>query len=347
MSISELTLRYFHQSNKSNAVLAGNYFFLLKQIFALFVVVAVFALIIGFAWFALTFSPYLALGGIAIIAAGVLLPYWLALPMLHPRRTQPQFTPADFDLPNWDEVHFFSTDGVELRGWFIPPDPKSNGATLVFVHGLGGNRGQLLSQAALVIARGYGALLFDLRNHGNSCGNLTTLGYTEADDVRGAVNYLLSRPEVNPDRIGLVGYSMGGAAVLRAATRLPHVKAIVSESAYTSIADNITQGMIAKTGLPPFPFAPLMIWFGERLTGLRVHQVRPIDDVARLKHPVLFVHGAEDKTINVNNSRALYAAANEPKGLYVVRNASHVGLLGADPVGFERYVLGFLDQNLR
>jgi len=157
---------------------------------------------------------------------------------------------------------------------------------------------------------------------------------------------LLSRDEVNPERIGLVGYSMGGAAVLRAAIHLPQIKAIIAESAYTSLEDNITQGVIAKTGLPPVLFAPLMIWFGEHVTGLRIDQVRPIDDVTHIKRPVLFVHGTLDKTVDASNSRRLYAVANEPKGLYMIKNATHTGLLGADPLGFERYVGGFLERNL-
>lgn len=317
-----------------------------KKFFGWFVIAATLFLAVGTIWLALTRSIYLVLGLVAIPTALISLPYWFTKPVLHPRRTLPEYTPADFQVPRWEEVRFFAPDNVELRGWFIPPDPQSNGATLIFVHGLGGNRGQLLTQAIVMTMRGYGALLFDLRNHGASCGTLTTLGFAEADDVRGAFNYLLSRPEVNPDRIGLVGYSMGGAAVLRAAARLPQVKVIVAESAYTSLEDNLAQGMIAKTGLPPFPFAPILIWFGEHLTGLRLNQVRPIDDVARIKRPVLFVHGTEDDTVNAINSQRLYAAANEPKGLYMVKTAGHNGLLGADPLGFERYVLGFLDHNL-
>jgi dipeptidyl aminopeptidase/acylaminoacyl peptidase len=283
---------------------------------------------------------------IAAFAVGV--PYWWARTILHPARTSPQLTPADFGIPRWDGVCFNSTDGVQLHGWFIPPQPSSDGATAVFVHGLGGNRGDLLHEAAMLIAKGYGALLFDLRNHGSSLGNVSTLGFYEANDVRGAVNYLLSRPEVNSERIALIGHSMGGVAVLRAAAHLPQIKAVVAESAFTSLEDNIAQGVIAKTGLPPFPFAPLMVWLGERITGLRMNQLRPIDDVALIApRPVLFVHGEQDTMVRVSNSVKLFQACHQPKGLYVIARASHAQLSLVEPQEFSQRVFGFLDWAVR
>ena len=248
----------------------------------------------------------------------------------------------------WEETVFKATDGVELSAWFIPPAPQGDGSTVVFVHGLGGNRGDLLTEAAMLHSRGYGALLFDSRNHGRSRGSITTLGYSEVDDVRGAVEYLLARPEVNPAHIGLFGYSMGGATVLRAAARIPQVRAVIAASAYANLKDNIAHGISTKTGLPPFPFAPLMIWLGERMTGVRIEQIRPVDDVVRLApRAVLFIHGMQDDAVDVQNAYRLYDAACEPKGLYLVQNASHTGLLFANPQEFERRVGEFLDRNLR
>lgn len=285
---------------------------------------------------------------ILVIAIGFILPLTMALFVLHPLRTQPHHTPATFGIEQWEEVTFFAPDRVELRGWFIPPDPQSDGATLVFLHGLGGNRGQMLHDAAVLIAKGYGALLFDLRNHGTSGSAITTFGYLEADDAQSAFEYLLTRPEVNPERIGLVGYSMGGAAALRAAVRIPQIKAVVAESTYTSLEDNIATGMISQTGLPAFPFALFMLWLGEQLTGLRIEQLRPIDDVARIApRPVLFVHGAQDRMVQVSNSIKLYDAAQGPRGLYVIPSISHAELSSAEPEEFALRVTGFLDWAIR
>ena len=298
--------------------------------------------------FAALQSPNLAIIFLLIMITGFIIPSVLALLVLHPVRTQPQHTPATFGIEHWEDVSFFAPDHVALHGWFIPPDAQKDGATLIFVHGLGGNRGQMLHEAAVLIAKGYGALLFDLRNHGTSDSAITTFGYVEADDVQSAFEYLLTRSQVNRDRIGVVGYSMGGAAALRAAARIPQIKAVVAESTYASLEDNVATGMISQTGLPAFPFAPFMLWLGERLTGLQLKQLRPIDEVARLApRPVLFVHGARDHTVQMANSIKLYHAAEGPSGLYLVPQVRHAGLSAAVPEEFAIRVTGFLDWAVR
>jgi alpha-beta hydrolase superfamily lysophospholipase len=83
-------------------------------------------------------------------------------------------------------------------------------------------------EATRLQQQGYGVLLFDLRNHGESEGNLTSLGLYEVRDVQAAVKYVLSRPEVNSDGIALLGDSMGAATVLQALPSLPDVKAVVA-----------------------------------------------------------------------------------------------------------------------
>ena len=285
---------------------------------------------------------------LGIVVAGVWLAHTRAMTLVHPGRTQPACTPADRGVGRWEEVRFSTPDNLQLAGWFIPPDPQSDGATLVFIHGLGGNREGLLDEAVMLARHGYGALLLDLRNHGQSQGTVTTLGYAEVEDVRGAVAYLLAQPEVNPERIGLVGCSMGGAVVIRAAARIPQVRVVVAQSAFSSLEENINEGVRALTGLAPFPFAPLVTWFGEREAGLRIRQVRPVDDVAQIApRALLFIHGEQDPVIDVSNSLRLYEAAREPKELYLIPNAGHGGLLAADPAEFERRVVGFLDAHLR
>ena len=320
----------------------------IKLLCAAVIAVASISLLLAGVWYSLTHPIFLAieLCASAIIGASVTLAG--AMPVLHPRRTQPKQTPSNFGIQNWEDVRFLTEDGIELGAWFIPPPRAGKHATLIFVHGLGGNRGDLLSQAAMLVSRGFGALLIDLRNHGKSDGQITTLGYAEADDVHGAFYYLLMRPEVDPDRIGLFGYSMGAATVLRAGVRLPQIRSIIAESAYSSLRENIVHGIISRTGLPPFPFAPLMIWLGELITGLCIDQIRPIDDMARLgSRAVLFIHGKKDRSVHVSNSVRLFNAAQGPRGLYLIDRATHTNLSSSEPVEFEKRISGFLDWSLQ
>jgi dipeptidyl aminopeptidase/acylaminoacyl peptidase len=280
------------------------------------------------------------------VAFGVRLARARAMALVHPGRSQPAHTPADRGMEQWEEVRFDTPDDLQLAGWFVPPDPQSDRAILIFVHGLGGNREEFLDEAAMLAGHGYGALLFDLRNHGQSAGTVTTLGYSEVDDVRGAIAYLLTRPEVNPERIGLVGSSMGGAVAIRAATRIPEIRAVVAQSAFSSLEENVQQGTRSLTGLP-LPLAPLVIWFGEREAGIQLRQVRPIDDVGRIApRAIMFIHGEQDPVVDVSNSLRLYEAAREPKALVLIPNAAHGGLMDAAPLEYERRVVDFLDVYL-
>jgi dipeptidyl aminopeptidase/acylaminoacyl peptidase len=296
-------------------------------------------------------NPYVLFGLslIAVFSIGAFaLAYAAAWPVLHPKPTFPLYTPAELDITKWEEVSFGSGDGLRLNGWFIPPDPKKDGATLVFVHGLGGNRGELLSQAVTLAYYGYGALLFDLRNHGTSEGNITTLGYYEVQDVCAAVRYLLTRTDVNSERIGVVGHSMGAVAAIRAAAKIPEIRAVVAESAYSSLRDNIAQGLVAKTGLPPFLFESIVTWMGERATGIKVDEVSAIKDVARISpRAVLFLHGKQDQVVNSENSRKLYKAASEPKSLVLLEHSGHSELLRSDPIVYNSHVSRFLGRYLR
>jgi pimeloyl-ACP methyl ester carboxylesterase len=290
----------------------------------------------------------LAVVSIIIFSFVTYLSYTRSMLLTHPGRTQPHRTPSDLGLDDWRDVNFLSEDGLRLGAWYIPVKGVEPSPGLIYVHGLGSNREGLLDQAKLLYDHGYSALLLDLRNHGQSDGSLTTLGYLESLDVGAAIQFLLDQPEIDPDRIGLVGHSLGGGIVIRAAARYPEVKATVAESAFTSLEDNIEEGVRQLLGLPPFPFAPLVIFFGERETGMDIQQMRPIDDVAAISpRAIMFIHGRNDPVVLASNSENLFEAAQEPKALYIIENAAHDGLMEADPEEFERQIVGFLDRYLK
>lgn len=266
--------------------------------------------------------------------------------LVHPDRSYPQRTPAEFAIANWQNITLETEDGLSLAGWYIPPQPEADGATIIYAHGFGGNRANLLAQAAMLVQRGYGALLFDFRNHGDSEGEVTTFGLLEVRDVAAALAYLLAQPEVNPERIGLVGHSMGGAIAIRAAAQMPEIKAVVVESSFTSLQDNVVEGVRFIAHLPAFPFAPLIIYFGQKEAGMDI-RVRPIEEVAHISpRPILFIHGEDDRFISPENSRRLYAAAGDPKELYILPGVGHIDVLEQNSDEFVQRFAGFFDGYL-
>ena len=281
-----------------------------------------------------------------ISIAAVLLVRDRAMILVHPPRLPVSVLPESAGFTIYETVTLQTEDGIDLRAWYMPPDEE--GAAVIYVHGLGGNRQLMLEQAAAVYRYGYGALLLDLRSHGESGGEISTLGYYEPRDVRAALDFLLAQPEVNPERIGIFGESLGAITAIRAAAQMPELRAVVAQSAFTSIEENVASGVRQITGLPPFPFAPLVIFFGEIETGLNIGQVRPVDEIGQIApRAILLMHGGQDTLLASDNSQRLYDAAGEPKALIYFPEAGHSGLQESDPDLWERSVAGFFDRYLR
>jgi len=265
----------------------------------------------------------------------------------HPARHPVSEDPAGRGL-TYEAVTFPSADGLSLVGWFVfPRNGDGNGAAIIVCHGYASTRAEVLPEAAVLARHGYSTLLFDFRGHGESEEHLVTLGHDEVQDVQGAVTYLLTRSEVAPDRIGVLGRSMGGATVIRAAARIPDIRAVATEGAYASLADTVANDFANLTGLPKFPFAPLMVMLGEWQTGLDVNLVRPVDDIAQLSpRPVLLIHGLSDNVIPPENARRLYQAAGEPKSLWLPAGVGHGTSARQRPAEFEARVVAFFDAAL-
>ena len=281
------------------------------------------------------------------LSFGALAAVWIsrrrALALVHPSRRPIELAPTEFGIADFRHIEVRTRDGIYLRGWYVPP--RGQDAAVVLVHGIGGNRAHMLAEAAVLNRHGYGMVMLDLRNSGESEGNITTLGYYEWLDVEAAVHFLLRESTVNPNRIALFGHSMGAATVIRAAARIPEVSAVVAQSPFTSIEENIADSVRILTGLPAFPFAPLVIFFGQRETGHDITELRPIDDLAAIAgKPIMFIHGEQDPLILVENSYRLFETAAEPKSLYIIPDGRHTRVWESEPEVFEQKILAFLSM---
>ena len=237
------------------------------------------------------------------------------------------------------DVTFQAADGVTLRGWFRPP---VNGATVVLAHGWGGSRQQMLSHAAVLVRNGFGVLLFDFRAHGESGGRMTTSGDREQLDVSAAVSFASRQPGVRPERLGAVGYSMGGTALVEVAARDHSFAALMLEAVPPTLEEDMRADY--QRGRP---LAPLVGFLVYRLAGVDVHGPRPIDRLCGLgPRPVLLVYGTEDPAFPAAVGRRMLAAACAPKELWVVPGGGHGGFLELAPDEFERRMVGFFSASL-
>lgn len=284
-------------------------------------------------------------GRVAVRVVAIALALWLAASFagayrtLHPPRRPLDVTPAQEGM-TYRDISFQTADGLTLRGWWIPGRKHP---TVVMIHGYGNNREEPFSKAGYLHAAGYNLLLFDLRGHGQSDGDGTTVGYLEPLDAHAAV---ATARKLDPGPIVLFGYSLGGAIALEEGAADPAVKAVVEDSGFSSVADVFPARFSGVTGLPDMPFAAATEAFGTIEVGQPVWSVRPIAMAAALDRPLLVIVGGEDVVVPPAEGFAIYSAAHAPKELLDIPTAGHVdGYYAANRL-YETTVLDFLDRSV-
>lgn len=149
-----------------------------------------------------------------------------------------EVTPADRGLA-FEDVSLRTDDGVALAAWYVP---SRDGAAVLLLHGSGSTRAAALDHAEVLADLGYGVLMVDARGHGASGGTAMALGWHGGDDLAPAVDWLVTRPDVDPDRIGAVGLSMGGEEAITAAAHDPRIRAVVADGVGVRVAADVPPG---------------------------------------------------------------------------------------------------------
>ena len=284
---------------------------------------------------------------ITILALVVILPivliygigYLAAYKALHLPHQPLLKTPADYGL-TYENFDFQSTDGIPLKGWWIPGD---NSAVIFIIHGYGANRAgwlgknikgeeeyiDWLASAPPLNKAGFNLVYFDLRASGESGGDTISLGKYEVNDLMGAINWVLDNKRQSDDQklegIGLIGMSMGGNVSLRGAVELKKMR--VEKAAVISVGAYRFDTMIEKsirfwTSLPGF-FVPIV----KQMTGfilgfnpsVEINPARYAKEISPI--PVMFVQAEKDEIGDIKDVRAIYQNAAEPKELIILPDA--------------------------
>lgn len=244
-----------------------------------------------------------------------------------------------------ENIFFQSSDGLKLAGSFIS---GTNGATVILLHGYGRSKEQMLPQASFLQAAGFNVLIFDFRASGGSEGKFITFGQTEQADLAGAVEYLKSRGDIDMGKVGLFGFSMGGAVALMKSGGLPEIRAIAINSTFAHFKSVIWQNFRTYfKGLPFFPMGWVVLWIMKFRTGINYANINPITYVQQLKaRPLMIMHGAHDKRIPVKDAVELYQAAPWMKEFWLVREAEHSDLYAVTKEQYEEKMVGFFGRYL-
>jgi len=290
-----------------------------------------------------------------IIGLIVFLPLLNLLLGIHPPRFQTDDHPKRYGL-DYELVSFSTSDGLTLSGWFIPAasaplDPSGKEqtawntcATVLVGHGYPFDKANILRHALFLHPR-FHLLVFDFRYFGESEGAYTTAGLLETRDVHAAVDYLKSRRDVNPKRIGALGFSMSASAFML--TKHPDIKAIVADSPYVTLEGLIGRQFFFLPGLTKWPLVALTKLYARLLLGVRVRDAAPADVVRDLSAPLLIIHGDADSQIPLEHAQTIYAHADSEKTqLWIVSGVDHGFAHGLEGPQYEVRVRQFFEQQL-
>ena len=277
-------------------------------------------------------------GGLVMLYLGYTV-LWVNAMVRPEQRSICCITPADGGL-DYAEITFTSNDGVTLSGWYIPPQ---NGAVVIFLHGYGAHRVEMLGRAGMLARHGYGALLYDLRAHGESGGHMRSIGWVDTNDALAALAFLQQQEEVDPGRVGILGFSVGAQVALRAAAQTDKIAAVVADepgfAQFRDIPELVSlderliasfywlgfKGIAWRTGVPPPP-------------GV----IDVIGDIA--PRPVLLIATGQDMGLRL--VKHYYARAGEPKTLWEIPETGHgIGPV-VRPEEYEERIVDFFNQAL-
>jgi uncharacterized protein len=207
--------------------------------------------------------------------------------------------------------------GVRLEGWQCSSSRVRRG-TIVYLHGVADNRASAAGLVQRFGDRGFDVVAYDSRAHGESEGDVCTYGFFEKTDLHRVLDTIGSGPIV------LIGTSLGAAVALQEAAEDDRVTAIVAAETFSDLRTIATERA-------PFFFTGGTIRKAFQIAAKQAHfdvdAVSPRDAAARIRAPVLLIHGEADIDTRPDHSRRLFEALKGPKRLIIVPGAPHNGSL--------------------
>ncbi|MDR3368756.1 alpha/beta fold hydrolase [Rhodoferax sp.] len=205
------------------------------------------------------------------------------------------------------EVSIATQNDKLLTGWFVQADGTTSAPAVLVMHGWGANASLMQGCIAPLHAAGITVLLLDARCHGRSDAESHTSLPRFAEDIEAGLTWLRGQPQVDSQRLAVIGHSVGAGAALLSATRCNKVRAVVSLSAFAH-PHEVMLRYLASYRIP----YPVVGWYVlqhvQKVIGARFDTIAPLRSIANLTCPVLLVHGREDEMVPLGDARRLLAA---------------------------------------
>ncbi len=270
--------------------------------------------------------------------------------MLSPPRLKKDWTPKDLGH-DYENVEVVTSDGYTLRGWFID---KGSDTTIVAIHGYTASKYEedYMKPVIDMLARnGYNVVAFDFRAHGDSDGEMTTLGLKEVEDYMRIIDWLKSEKPDKAGKIGVIGYSMGGAVTIMLSAKDKRINAAVADSPYIDIRESGRRWIMRLKGI----MRSLLLLVYLLIVRFTASKARiNIDDLIMYKYadnikiPFMIIAGRNDDLVALSEIKKFYnkLRRNNPKTILWVTDSGHVRTIKDHPHEYEEKVIGFFKEYL-
>lgn len=241
-------------------------------------------------------------------------------------------------LPSCEYKTVMLGENPEIECWEF--NHKNSKGTVVLFHGYGGKKSNILDRAEAFAAEGYSFLLVDFMGAGGSEGNKTTIGYAEAEQVKISYDYI-SKKEKN---IILFGISMGAAAIMKAVSDYGiSPSAVILECPFSTLYRTVCN-RFDLLGVPQFPFAGMIVFWGGVQHGFWGFSHNPSDYAKSIKSKVLLLHGKLDNRVGMDEMEEIYDNIHSKKLLIEYDDAEHETLFTSNPQRWKKDVFSFLKK---
>lgn len=227
---------------------------------------------------------------------------WQLLAVVRPGQLVTGVEPSDLGW-EYETVGVTTEDGLELAGWFIPAENEAEEVVLI-LHGYPADKANVLGMG-VPLHNDFDLLLIDFRYFGESEGWMSTLGVNEVRDARAAIEYLDSK---GYEKIGVYGFSVGGAVALMEAAENEKVDAVVSQAAYASL-EEMALASFDKLGLMNEPMVEGLFGLAKLGLGVDPRAKTPLSLIKEIDIPVLLLHSKQDEVVGFEQAVKLQGAA--------------------------------------
>ena len=288
-------------------------------------------------WYTKLLTALLALAFFAVLATTAIAGF-LVYRIVKPQRANTEINMASF--PGRPEVLDFEVPGGigKREGWFFPG--LRGAPTIILCHGYESSRGELLTLESALQDHQYNVFVFDFAAHGAN-GGISTLGYREAEEVRGAVDLLAARPDLDPTRFGLWGYNLGAYAALREAENDKRIRALVLDSVYDQPKQMVKVG-VERNGLGGFPFMVRAASFSFEYLNYAHRGDPPLSRklIALAGVPTLYIQALDDPEL-AETTRQVFLQAPEPRDQAIIPHGNFASFGDDEKRSYENRVVSF------